>query len=129
MNMSAKQIRERVEIMIAYADGKTIQTRGFACTEWFDNSCLSFDGSVEYRIKPEPEPEPPKPKPEPPKPWNMNTCPILPFEILRKDKQIRTIVDFVTIHEAGIGYRGALTYQNLLDQYTLTDGSPCGVTQ
>ena len=71
----------------------------------------------------------PAPKPEPPKPWDMNTCPKLPFEVLRRDKQIRTIVDAATSSRVGLGNGAMLSYQELLAEYTLTDGSPCGATK
>ena len=122
MKLSPEQIEQNGEAVKAHQRGEKVE-------------CREMD-LPNGKFNPTPEPQwifnsytyRPAPKAAPPKPWDMNTCPALPFEILRKDKQLRTIVDFAEINRVGIGYGYMVTYQELLDGYTLTNGLPCGVT-
>lgn len=55
--MDRKQAKEMLPILVAFTEGKTIQSR---CVKgdtslWYDDEDPSFDGDFEYRIKPEPK--------------------------------------------------------------------------
>lgn len=51
--MTRERAKELAPIIAAYGEGKTIESRSESGT-WYDLPCPSFDGTVDYRIKPEP---------------------------------------------------------------------------
>ena len=55
--MDRKQVKEILPILVAFAEGKAIESR---CVKgdkslWYDDEDPSFDDDFEYRIKPEPK--------------------------------------------------------------------------
>lgn len=71
-------------------------------------------------------------KPDAPKvvPWTFETAPQLPIEIVSKDKSLREVVVAVCRHGAWVGATTTVRgYDHLLSEYTLADGSPCGIPQ
>jgi len=69
----------------------------------------------------------PVPEPEPPKPWDMQTCPPLPFEVRQKSNGNRLCVTSAKPQMCDIG-TGWASWESLLMNYVQRDGSPCGVT-
>ncbi len=57
--MDRKQVKEILPILVAFAEGKTIQSRCIKGDKslWYDDDDLSFDDDLEYRIKPDCKPE------------------------------------------------------------------------
>ena len=57
--MDRKQVKEILPILVAFAEGKTIQSRCIKGDKslWYDDEDPSFDDDFEYRIKPDSKPE------------------------------------------------------------------------
>lgn len=53
--MDRKQVKEILPILVAFAEGKAIESRCIKGDKslWYDDEDLSFDNDFEYRIKPE----------------------------------------------------------------------------
>ena len=123
MNLTPEQLRQTAAAIEAFNAGDAVEFQTID-GDWIPiqipPSSWYFIYDKGYR---------PAPKPAPPKPWDMNTCPTLPFEVLRKDKQVRTIVESATMSGLRLGGGFGASYNALLEEYTLSDGSPCGVTK
>lgn len=54
--MTRQEWAERLPLIQAFVEGKTIQVKGWHTDDkWKDTACPSFDRNFEYRIKPEPK--------------------------------------------------------------------------
>jgi len=51
----AREILQHIDVIKAYADGKTIEFQGEQTGEWLEASEPQFSGNTVYRVKPEPK--------------------------------------------------------------------------
>ena len=60
-------------------------------------------------------------------PWTRETCPPLPFEVVVKSTGNRAAVLIASAEYVRFGgFDASVGYDQLLKDYTLRDGSPCG---
>jgi len=127
MKLTPEQLRQTADAMDAFKAGKPVELQledgswrlmvsGSPPSEW------SFLHDRGYR--PAPEPEPPKVEP-----WDMKTCPPLPFEVVSKSGDLRTVLNTATGGAAYLSYYGSIHWPNLLRDFTLPDGYPGGIVK
>lgn len=123
--MDRKQVKEILPILVAFAEGKAIESRCIKGDKslWYDDEDPSFDDDFEYRIKPEPNYRPFKDAEEC---WSE----MLKHEsfgwvksILFKDL---ALVQRVTTLYVEIN-RDIIDYKDTLEKFTFADGTPFGV--
>ena len=119
--MDRKQVKEILPILVAFAEGKAIESR---CVKgdkslWYDDEDPSFDDDFEYRIKPEPKFRPFNNKEEC---WKemLQHNPLGWF----KDKKAK---EFFTLNCISDKDPKIKTYEYLFDDCVFMDGSICGV--
>lgn len=119
-------LRTSAKAVLDFCDGKTIQYYDRWAGKWFDtlNPTFELNGGSGFRTKPEPKTKL--------VPWTPEIAvKYLSRRIVDKDKNvffIRSIFPF-GIEVIGVSLNSLvffLTYQDLLDLYSLEDGSPCG---
>lgn len=124
--MDRKQVKEILPILVAFAEGKAIESR---CVKgdkslWYDDEDPSFDDDFEYRIKTEPNYRPFKDAEEC---WT---------EMLRhqpfgwvKDKKDRRSVLITACENDGVftGRNEGWNFKDIMDLYTFANGTPFGV--
>lgn len=120
--MDRKQVKEMLPILVAFTEGKTIQSRYIKgdTTLWYDNENPSFnDDDLEYRIKPEPKYRHFKDKEEC---WKemLQHSPLGWF----KDKKDN---EFFTLNCISDKDPKIKTYEYLFNDCVFMDGSICGV--
>lgn len=126
--MDRKQAKEMLPILVAFTEGKTIQSR---CVKgdkslWYDDEDPNFDGDFEYRIKPEPKYRPFKDAEECWAEMSKHS----PFGWV-KDKQDghRALITAVDDDTCGMSLNGnaAWPLSAIMDLFTFADGTPFGV--
>lgn len=123
--MDRKQAKEMLPILVAFAEGKTIQSRCVKGDEslFYDDEDPSFDDDFEYRIKPEPKYRPFK---------NSEECweemqKHQPFGWLKsKEKGYYSYITMLDNRFRLNGYDG-WRFDDAIDKFTFVDGTPFGV--
>lgn len=123
--MDRKQVKEILPILVAFAEGKAIESR---CVKgdkslWYDDEDPSFDDDFEYRIKPEPNYRPFKDAEEC---WaemlkheSFGWVKSILFKDLALVQRVTTL--YVEIN------RDIIDYKDTLEKFTFADGTPFGV--
>lgn len=131
--MTREEIKRRVELYSALADGKTIQVQNPNGGEWFDvkiGTLRSISEELNYRIKPEPKYRPFKNQEEC---WN-EMLKHQPFGWIKGiEKQEKVHIGrifgtpdgvFITLSiNEGLNYSSSY----LFNKYTFADGTPFGI--
>lgn len=115
--------RGKIEVMEAAEKGEKIEVARRECGDlrWTQDESPTWNWSMwEYRIAP---------KPSPPKyrPWRMEEVPV-GIVIQHKITHFRWLITGASknwIHTE----EGVNTYGDMLNDYTLLDGSPCGMRE
>ena len=123
--MDRKQAKKMLPIMVAFAEGKAIESRCIKGDKslWYDDEDPSFDDDFEYRIKPEPNYRPFKDAEEcwaemlkhESFGWVKSTL----FKDLALVQRVTTL--YVEIN------RDIIDYKDTLEKFTFADGTPFGV--
>ena len=126
-----EEVTSVMNIIQAFADGKTIQAIDPYDDEWCNQTKLNFEALFEgqYRIKPEPKYRPFKDAEEC---WNEMQKHEYFGWIKAKDASIPS--KFMTINsiknkEVSITLGIDFTYNELVEHYTFIDGTPFGVKE
>ena len=126
-----EEVKSVMNIIQAFADGKTIQAIDPYDDEWCNQTKLNFEALFEgqYRIKPEPKYRPFKDAEEC---WNEMQKHEYFGWIKAKDASIPS--KFMTINsiknkEVSITLGIDFTYNELVEHYTFIDGTPFGVKE
>lgn len=123
--MDRKQVKEILPILVAFAEGKAIESRCIKGDKslWYDDEDPSFDDDFEYRIKPEPNYRPFKDAEEC---WaemlkheSFGWVKSILFKDLALVQRVTTL--YVEIN------RDIIDYKDTLEKFTFTDGTPFGV--
>lgn len=124
-----EEVKSVMNIIQAFADGKTIQAIDPYEDEWVDQTGLNFKALFEspYRIKPEPKYRPFK---------NAEECwaemkKHQPFGFT-KFKNAKRGYYMVTFIASGVivGMNNIpFSYENMFDSYTFADGNPFGIKE
>ena len=123
--MTREEVKEMLPVLQAFAEGKTIESRCIKGDKslWYDDEDPSFDGDLEYRIKPEPTYRPFKDVEEC---W-MEMQKHQPFGWLKSKKD--GYYSFITM----LNYRFRLNgydgwrFDDVINKFTFADGTPFGV--
>ncbi len=125
--MDRKQVKEILPILVAFAEGKAIESR---CVKgdkslWYDDEDPSFDDDFEYRIKPEPNYRPFKDAEEC---WQeMQKHQPFGFTKFKNAKGGYYMVTFIA-SGAVVGMNNTpFDYESMFDTYAFADGLPFGV--
>jgi hypothetical protein len=125
--MDRKQVKEILPILVAFAEGKAIESRCIKGDKslWYDDEDLSFDNDFEYRIKPESKYRPFKGAEEC---WQgmQNHHPFGWVKLKATGKYFiqKAVGDFLAV--VGIDDRPT-SYDKLFEEYTFADGVSFGV--
>lgn len=123
--MDRKQVKEILPILVAFAEGKAIESR---CVKgdkslWYDDEAPSFDDDFEYRIKPEQKYRPFK---------NAEEC-LTEMQnhqpsgwLKSKEKGYYSYITMLDNRFRLNGYDG-WRFDDAIDKFTFVDGSPFGV--
>ena len=123
--MDRKQVKEILPILVAFAEGKAIESRCIKGDKslWYDDENPSFDDDFEYRIKPEPNYRPFKDAEEC---WaemlkheSFGWVKSILFKDLALVQRVTTL--YVEIN------RDIIDYKDTLEKFTFADGTPFGV--
>ena len=126
--MTREEIKEMLPILVAFTEGKTIQSRCLGdMSSWYDDEDPSFDDDLEYRIKPEPKYRPFMDAEECWKEMERHQ----PFGVV-KDKHFanyQTHRAFTFLTTEGCNFRGYedMTFENSFKNLLFADGLPFGV--
>ena len=126
--MTREEIKRRVELYSALADGKTIQVQNPNGGEWFDvkiGTLRSISEELNYRIKPEPKYRPFKTREEC---WE-EMLKHQPFGWVKSPRGELFCID--KVFEEGIVYKHSSCHFNeyLEGQYSFVDGTPFGIKE
>ena len=115
--MTPQNAREYLPLLEALADGE-LQYR--PCSDvWEDIKAIDFVvPPCYYRRKPKPTVVP----------WDRESCPVGAV-VRNKANNERAMLIWCEEKHVLIATVGCVTYQTILDKYTMDDGSPCGVVQ
>ena len=124
-----EEVKSVMNIIQAFADGKTIQAIDPYEDEWVDQAELNFEALFDgqYRIKPEPKYRPfanaeecwNEMKKHHPFGWIKPTADSIPGKFM--------IINSIRINEVSITSGIDFTYNELLKYYTFVDETPFGV--
>lgn len=121
--MNIKQLENTGLAMVAWTEGKKIQIQyGFegAWDDWLLTQPPSDHEWTQHGYRPKPEPAS--------RPWNRETIMALPFGVIAKESKNKLTVVCVNRDEVWLGACDVpLSYEKLLKDYTLNNGSICGV--
>ena len=134
--MTREEIKRRVELYSALADGKTIQVQNPNGGEWFDvkiGTLRSISEELNYRIKPEPKYRPFKSQEEC---WNemlkhqpfsfvVNKDSVDYFSICRVFKDEKGISRITFISNPYSGWDMEIVF----DRFNFADGTPFGIKE
>ncbi len=125
--MDRKQAKEILPIMVAFAEGKAIESRCIKGDKslWYDDEDPSFDDDFEYRIKPEPSYRPFKDAEEC---WNEMQK-HQPFGWV-KFKDTESGYCMITCIASGVVVgmnKTPLSYETMFNDYAFADGTPFGI--
>jgi hypothetical protein len=122
-----EEVKSVMNIIQAFADGKTIQAIDPYEDEWVDQVGLNFKALFEgqYRIKPEPKYRPFKNAEEC---WaEMSEHQPFGFTKFKNAKSGYYMVTFIA-SGATVGMNNIpFSYENMFDSYTFADGTPFGI--
>ena len=125
--MTREEIKERLPIMRAFAEGKTIQVRINNDSSWTDllDDKLEISNLYEYRIKSDPKYKPFKTQEEC---WN-EMLKHQPFGWVKSPRGELFCID--KVFEEGIVYKHSSCHFNeyLEGQYSFVDGTPFGIKE
>ena len=125
--MTREEIKERLPIMRAFAEGKTIQVRINNDSSWTDllDDKLEISNLYEYRIKSDPKYRPFKTQEEC---WN-EMLKHQPFGWVKSPRGELFCID--KVFEEGIVYKHSSCHFNeyLEGQYSFVDGTPFGIKE
>ena len=125
--MTREEIKERLPIMRAFAEGKTIQVRINNDSSWTDllDDKLEISNLYEYRIKSNPKYRPFKTQEEC---WN-EMLKHQPFGWVKSPRGELFCID--KVFEEGIVYKHSSCHFNeyLEGQYSFVDGTPFGIKE
>ncbi len=126
MSMTREEVKKLMPILVAFADGKTIESRCIKGDKplWYDDEDPSFDNDLEYRIKQEPKYRPFK---------NTEECwqemqKHQPFGWLKdKNDGHRTLITVVD-NEDMMALNGITGWDflSIMNMYVFSDGKPFG---
>jgi len=111
---------QMIPIMTAFAQGKEIEVRRGARAEWCATDYVRFVDDYEYRIKPEPKL----------RPWKPEEVPVGTAIRFKANSGWRCLI--VSAYNSRVivgGRRAEFTTTEILEKFTLIDGSPCGVNE
>lgn len=128
---------EKIEVMKAYAEGKKIQVRDKTLKVWIDwGTCGEPEwdwGINDYRIKPEDKYRPYKDTDEMisdwkerfvAKDWPSHSMPLI---WLMCGETRSFVTDYLP--DSVYAFSTSLTMQDIYEDYTYLDGSPCGMKE
>ena len=126
--MKREEIKEMLPILVAFTEGKTIQSRCIKGDKslWYDDEDTSFDDDFEYRIKPEPKYRPFKDAEEcwqemqKHQPFGWVKCHRCYYKIVAVSD-----IDVVIVNFSGDSF--AHPFDEVMDDNTFADGNPFGV--
>lgn len=125
--MTREEAKKMLPILVAFAEGKTIQSRCIKGDKslWYDDEDPSFDDDFEYRINPESEYRPFKGAEEC---WqeiqNHQPFGFVKFKDTESGYYMLTGISI----GVGVGINDSLfSYDRVFDDYTFADGLPFGV--
>lgn len=125
--MTREEAKKMLPILVAFAEGKTIQSRCIKGDKslWYDDEDPSFDDDFEYRIKPESEYRPFKGAEECWQEMQNHQ----PFGFVKfKDTESGYYMLTGISRGVGVGINDSLfSYDRVFDDYTFADGLPFGV--
>ena len=126
-----EEVKSVMNIIQAFADGKTIQAIDPYDDEWCNQTKLNFEALFEgqYRIKPEPKYRPFKDAEEC---WNEMQKHEYFGWIKAKDASIPSrfmTINSVRNEEVSITSGIDFTYNELVEHYTFVDGTPFGIKE
>ena len=133
--MTREEIKRRVELYSALADGKTIQVQNPNGGEWFDvkiGTLRSISEELNYRIKPEPKYRPFKTQEEC---WNemLKHQPFGWLKSIKKQEKVHIgrIFDTPDVVFITLSINEGLNYSSsyLFEEYTFDDGTPFGIKE
>ena len=122
-----EEVKSVMNIIQAFADGKTIQAIDPYDDEWCNQTKLNFEALFEgqYRIKPEPKYRPFKDAEEC---WNeMQKHEPFGFTKFKNAKCGYYMVTFIASGVIVGMNNTPFSYENMFDGYTFADGTPFGV--
>ena len=126
--MTREEIKRRVELYSALADGKTIQVQNPNGGEWFDvkiGTLRSISEELNYRIKPEPKYRPFETKEEC---WN-EMLKHQPFGWV-KEKSSEMLYQINGISNASIVIMEDInSFKEAMNFYEFKDGTPFGIKE
>lgn len=111
-----KTTAEMIAVMQAYVDGKEIEMCAYGTCDWLviplNRQPLWNWGDYSYRVKPEPEYIP----------FTFEDAEFLIDKIVKHETKpiIEKLISF------GLESANAIFYEELLENFTFLDGSPCG---
>lgn len=124
--MTREEIKEMLPILVAFTEGKTIQSRCLGdMSSWYDDEDPSFDDDLEYRIKPEPKYRPFA---------NAEECwaemqKHQPFGWLKsKEKGYYSFITMLNNRFRLNGYDG-WRFDDTINKFTFADGTTFGVKE
>lgn len=124
-----EEVKSVMNIIQAFADGKTIQAIDPYDDEWVDQTKLNFEALFEreYRIKPEPTYRPFKDAEEC---WNeMQKHEPFGFTKFKNAKSGYYMVTFIASGVIVGMNNTPFSYENMFDGYIFADGTPFGVKE
>lgn len=125
--MDRKQVKEILPILVAFAEGKAIESRYIKGDKslWYDDEDPSFDDDFEYRVKPESKYRPFKDAEECWQEMQNHQ----PFGFVKfKDTESGYYMLTGIARGVGVGINDSLfSYDRVFDDYTFADGLPFGV--
>lgn len=125
--MTREEAKKMLPILVAFAEGKTIQSRCIKGDKslWYDDEDPSFDDDFEYRINPESEYRPFKGAEECWQEMQNHQ----PFGFVKfKDTESGYYMLTGISRGVGVGINDSLfSYDRVFEDYTFADGLPFGV--
>lgn len=122
--MTPQRAKELLPVITAFANGETIEC---SASNWKSKEEIgpegtaNFHDNVQYRIKPKPVT----------RPWTRDEVPVgaVLKEKCSGDRWLITAAVEDGLRIAGGTHSSKLTFHEVMDRWTLADGSPCTVTE
>jgi hypothetical protein len=116
--MTSQEYRVTADAVEAWERGKPVEV--LTNEKWEDETCPPSQwGWMPRRPKPQVDVVP----------WTMETCPPLPFEVRHKNKLFRAAVLYADGAHSSVSSYGSVTWNRLMQDFTLANGDPCGTKQ
>lgn len=127
--MDRKQVKEILPILVAFAEGKAIESRCIKGDKslWYDDENPSFDNDFEYRIKPEPTYRPFRDAEEC---WT-EMLKHQPFGWIKsKEDGSRSLITLIISEEnIDINCIGGFNSDKIMKRFTFADGAVFGILE